>query len=1062
MSKNSLSRRARFRHQWIARALVLSAMSMATPTYAALFSWTGGGLDGNWTNGANWSTNPTIPANDGTAEVEIVNFGAGSTINPIAVLGTAGETLTLRRTGIDGASGGPTAQWRQRTRDGVPIVVNTNIQLNAAAGPGSYVADWREVNNSNGGANFNGAITEAAGQDWTIEFRQNSARGNFRLFNTGNDISTWKLVNTTVNVAATGALGTGSVQMAGGTLSIDANHFTTSMGNTIDFAANGAIVVNANTKFTGVFNQNTRTFTKNGGGLLYLDPSSNTGTAETQVNGGSLAVQSMSDLSTGALRLGQNGGTFVLSANPGGDTPTLADFFAARTFNQAGGAGTWRIDGPIGTAPNGPAALGGGFAARGGDIVIPKDGNTTNTTFARGFTLGSRTAVGADRYANGAIEIQQDIDLPAGTLGNASVAWQAIGGNIIDGDTGWTLSGPVHEVSGQISGGSAGTVLAILGSGTNKDANLIGGMLRISNPLNNFTAESITIALNRNHTTTGGTKVFNGNEWENQGGAVAIFTSDAAFGNAAEIRVFGGGDSGRTGGLLLFEDATGTGTTFARNILINDSGNRSAGFGSFDGLATYAGTATLTGTSQELTLHVQSNTLSLNGATIVNNRTAANTEEYNKSGPGTLSLDKVLYSGNANTWHIYGGAIRENGTAANNSLAAYNVKLRGGVIEIGADLAPGDAGADFVRGLSTNAATAGTIDLSGTIGPGGGGFSAFGADRIVAIGGSATPAALTWASTSGFVSAGRPLIFGSQTADAALFFKNNLNLNNGIREIRVVDNVNDTDDRAVLQGVLSSTTAASGGITKTGAGVLELAAVNTYTGLTTVNEGTLRVAGTGSLPGSVVVNNSGTLHNLGALGANVAVNDGGFFKGTGSVAGTVTINDGGAFSPGNSPGGMTVENEVWNGGGIYKFEINDFAGSPGANPGWDLLTVNNTLDILATQANPFIIELITLDLSGNAGLASGFLATQGYDLLIATASNLNGFDPLAFTIDGTAFQNSIAGGTFGLDFRNGEDLFLTFRPQQTPGGGGSGVPEPSSAMLLLAAATGMATRRQKA
>ena len=143
-----------------------------------------------------------------------------------------------------------------------------------------------------------------------------------------------------------------------------------------------------------------------------------------------------------------------------------------------------------------------------------------------------------------------------------------------------------------------------------------------------------------------------------------------------------------------------------------------------------------------------------------------------------------------------------------------------------------------------------------------------------------------------------------------------------------------------------------GGVTKAGLGTLTLDAANSYAGTTTVSAGALLVDGS-------------------TAGGAVNVSSGGTLAGTGTIGGVTSVNSGGIISPGNSPGTLTINNNLnINTGSTYVFE------------GGDLIDVNGILDLNDNWT-----------LSLRTGLADGGSITIfAYDSLAATPDLVPTFD----------------------------------------------------------------------
>jgi hypothetical protein len=245
------------------------------------------------------------------------------------------------------------------------------------------------------------------------------------------------------------------------------------------------------------------------------------------------------------------------------------------------------------------------------------------------------------------------------------------------------------------------------------------------------------------------------------------------------------------------------------------------------------------------------------------------------------------------------------------------------------------------------------------------------------------------------------------------------------------------------------------------------ASVTGLTGLTQIN-GTLRLLNGASLtPTAANVNTAGRLE-VGpgsTFGKSVTVQNGGTLAGAGTLNGTTTVQSGGTITPGASPGVLTHANAVaLAGGSTYVWELNSWSATPTAGTNFDQLRGSSGADLDlsgASSGNRVVLKLTSLDGTNAPGLIPGFDNTVTRSWVIADFSSGNasggvqGFAADKFTLDTSAFQNSLGSGSYVLSTDPlGNQIILTFSPVP--------VPEPGSVLLVGGlAAAGWARLRRK-
>ena len=813
---------------------------------------------------------------------------------------------------------------------------------------------------------------------------------------------------------------------------------------------------------------------KSGTGTLTLSGTT-THTGTTTVNGGTLSLGSGYNHS--------GGGAFVVNA-AGTLEGTTDNLQGAAITNDGNVRFNQSTDGTYSDAMSGTGSM-----EKSGTGTVTLSG--TNT-YSGGTILSAGTLIGTTDSLQGAITNNGSIRFEQSTEGTYSGAMTGTGSLEKSGTGTLIMTGTnshsgattlnagtlrmVNSASGDgINTNTASAISYSIASGATLEFNRTGGTSAIgkidlsgegtfkktgSEELSHTSADS-TVALGSGalfHVESG-TYRFGGvtaGTWSSNLSDLQI-DSGATFNGAATVIVvdsLNGAGSLKTGGGITVGTDNGDGT-FSGNI-------ENSGYGStFSFTKNGTGTQTLTGTS------------TYSGGTTVNGGTLAGTTDslqgaitndanvrfdqstegtYSGAMTGTGSLEKagtgtVIMTGtnsHSGATTVNAGTLRMVNSASGDGINRNTASARSYSVASGATL-------EFNRTGGTSAI--GKIDLSGE-----GTFKKSGseelfhysADSTVALGSGALFHVESGTYRFGGVTAGT---WSSNLSDLQIDSGATFS---GAATVIVVDSLNgagtlktgggitvgtDNGDGTFSGNIENSSYGSAKSLTKTGTGTQILTGTNAYTGTTEINDGTLVVNGTNSGGGTMTININGTL------------------AGSGSITGDIDVL--GTISPGNSPGTLTqIGDQTWNDGGSFLWEINDSDGTKGADPGWDWLDIDGTLDLSSLTAGGFTIDIDSLTSSNVAGDAVGFDTyirdgdIADYSFTIASASaGITGFDAADFVLDSSGFSNRIEtyyGWNWAIS-RSGNDLVL----------GASAVPEPSSTALLGLGGLALALRRKR-
>ena len=975
--KNALRNRALAAAVW---ALLLAGTRQQSA--AATLTWTGAAGDNNTANAANWSP-AQAPVNG-----DVLIFAGANGLAPQMNTALTAGSLTFKNTAKTFTLGGTGTYTVNAgiTNDSTSAeTINSALRLggnqNWKAGSGNLIINgtvnlqaFTVTDTGAKATTINGAISGTGG------ITQNG-KGSLTLNGNNAYSGLTTLRSGTLNIGSNTALGTGALTITGAG-KLDATGASRTIGNALQIGnnftylgtngltINGASSISANATATvngtgaltlnGTLSGN-KTFTKAGTGTLGLfGANGGTFSGQLKLNAGRLVIGNTGATGTGAMTIG---------------TATIEAAGAARTIaNAVTITGNPTFSGAYDLAFTGVPTI---TAVR--TLAV----NNPTTTFTGAITsatggitkTGAGTLVlsGANSYAAGTVvqdgTLVLDSNTAAGlltstiTVGNSTVGSTTPATLLFSATAGRTVANPIVVPVGS-------TGVRTIGGLNVTGVNTLSGALTLG------TGVILTEA-------AGGEVNFTGIA----SGAGGITKTGAGTVRLSNTNIFTGATI-VAGGTLAYgaSNAIGSGTVTIDGGFLDMGANRTDIVGAVtleNGSIVGSGTSALTSTS---------------GFTVRNGTVTAILA-------GAVSLTKDT-SGSVTLFaaNTYTGATNVNGGTltfgASNILANTSaVNVNGGILDIGAfsdtvgavTLASGSIfGTSGVLTGTSYTLQSGTVTAA--LGGAGVGLTKNTAGTVLISGANSYTGATT-------ISAGTLRLGALNTLPAttalAMSAGTTLDLNNfndTIGSFAGAGTISLGAGRLTAGGLNTSTAfsgaiGGSGGLTKIGTGTLTLSGVNSYSGSTDVNAGTLALGSAASGPSASRVN----------LAGGTTLNTAGFSATIGSLAGAGNVTLGaGTLTAGGDQTSSTFSGAISGTGGFVK-----------SGAGTTTLTGTNTF------SGSMTVNAGTVTLSSAAGRA-------------ATASRIIVQTGAALNLDNTSGENlNRIGDTTPIDIQGGDFRFIS-------------------------------------